>query len=251
MKLLGDPVPIDYPTNYRYFYCGDVDGDGIPDVINSNGEMIFFKGLPTKATDPVLATDDLIVRSAEACTVDASKPNEPVVRKPTVLEARTQALKGPQKQRLVLIRFTDLPKLAGVGRATLELSTDPKLERFPLVGAAGCDVSCSEIRDDWDAARATYAEAAPGKTWSPRELDAGGKFLALARQIDSVKPVQTLTWDVTPAVRAALQAGRTSISLLVRAEFTGNYGAGAGYHFCGPDWPRIESQPRLILKKEP
>lgn len=251
VKVLGDPVPIDYPVNYRYFYYGDVDGDGIPDVINSNGEMIFFKGLPAKSADSATETKDLVVRSAEACTVDASKLNERVVRKPAVLEVRTQTLKGPQKQRLVLLRFTDLPKLAGVERATLELSTDPRLERFPLVGAAGCDVSCSEIRDDWDAARATYAEATPGKPWAPRELDAGGKFLALAEQVDTVRPVQTLTWDVTPAVRAALQAGRTSISLLVRAEFTGNYGAGVGYQFCGPDWPRVGSRPRLVLKKEP
>ena len=57
VKLLGDPTPIDYPTSYRYFYCGDVDGDGIPDVINCNAEMIFFKGLPAKSAEPVARGD--------------------------------------------------------------------------------------------------------------------------------------------------------------------------------------------------
>jgi len=250
VKLLGDPVPIDYPSGYRYFFCGDVDGDGLPDVINCTGGMIFFKGLPANAINTVTDPTGIVVRNAEACYVDASKPTESMPRQPSKLEVRTLTPRGP-KQRLILIRFTALPQVAGLERAMLELTTDPKFERFPLQTPPGCAVSCSIIRDDWDAEKATFAEAAPGKPWAPGELDAGGEFLTMAEPINTVKAAQKVMWDVTPAVREALRAGRTSISLLIRAEYTGKYVAGEGYNFCGPAWPRIETRPRLVLESKP
>ena len=160
-KLLGDPVPIDYPSGYRYFYCGDVDGDGLPDVINCTGGMAFFKGLPANATNTITTPTGIVLRNAEACYVDASKPTEPMPRQPSKLEVRTLTPRGP-KQRLILIRFTDLPQVAGLERAMLELTTDSKFERFPLQAPLGCAISCSTIRDDWDAEKATFTEAAPG-----------------------------------------------------------------------------------------
>ena len=247
VKLLGDSAPIDYPSGYRYFYCGDVDGDGLPDVINCTGGMTFFKGIPAGVTNGVAAPAGVVVRTAEACSVDATKPNARAPRQPAKLEVRTLTPRGPEQQRLILIRFTDLPDLTGLERATLELTTDPSFERYPLQAPAVCAVSCSVIRDDWDAAQATFAEAAPGRPWAPGELDAGGEFLALAEPVNGVKAVQTIRWDITPALRA----GQKSVSLLVRAEYTGKYAAGAGYNFCGPAWPRVESRPRLALEIKP
>ena len=247
VKLLGDPVPIDYPSGYRYFYCGDVNGDGLPDVINCTGSMVFFPGLPAGVTNVMAVPAGAIVRTAEACCMDASKPDEPAPRNPSKLEVRTLMPRGQQKQRMILIRFTDLPQLTHWERATLELTTDPSVGRYPLQGPADCDISCSVIRADWDAEKATFAEAAPGQPWAPGELDAGGTFLSMAEAIHTVQPRQTVVWDVTRAVREAQQAGQPSISLLIRAEYTGKYVAGAGYSFYGPAASQVEFRPRLCL----
>lgn len=240
VKKLGDPSPIEYPNVYRYFYCGDVDGDGLPDLINCNSGMFFFKGLPTGVTNGLAAPAGKTVYATEACYLDASKPGEPTPKKPSKLEVRTGT-------RLILLRFTDLPAVAGLERATLELTTDPQFERYAMPDLPGCDFTVSVIRNDWDAEKATFAEAAPGKPWGKGELNAGGEFLSMAQPATTVKAMQAVRWDVT----TALKVGAKSLSLLVRAENTGKYVAGEGYNFCGPNWPRIESRPRLVLETKP
>ncbi|MCG3149344.1 MAG: hypothetical protein PCFJNLEI_02804 [Verrucomicrobiae bacterium] len=349
VKNLGDPVPIEYSAGYRYFFLGDVDGDGVADLLNN---LVYFKGASARAplavtnlvvagveqqgaelrwskpaaaakydlriSDGELITEvswaglasiqgdytvadgetqtvrvplpagkevRIAVKSStatgeisplsdtatavaaprrrivlqngpayagtEACYVEATKPTQRPPKQPAKLEARTMTRSTSSvspKQKMILIRFRDLPRLARLDRATLELSTDPKLERYPIMGSGGeMEISCSLIRDEWDAATATFAEAATGKPWAAGELDAGGVLLAKAPPILEVRQHQTLTWDVTRAVQEALQAGRTSVSLLVRAEYTGKYSCGSGYNFCGPDWPQAEYRPRLCL----
>ncbi len=353
IKNIGEPVTIEYPVGYRYFYVGDVDGDGTPDLLNN---IIFFKGVPAGAppavsdltvtgadkeglllrwtrppgavrydlracASPAVTELDwavqpsvtgeytvaegaaqtarlslsggkivtVVVKSAnihgemstlsngagaavpplkrrvlrngpagawgvpaygglQGCWLDAGKPAQPTPRKGGKLEVRTLIPQSVQKQRLILLRFTDLPRLAALEQATLELTSDPQSEKYPLQRMVSwVDVSCCAIRDDWDAATATYGEAAPGKPWAAGELDAGGTFLSKATPLFTVQPSLSLTWDVTRAVREALQAGRTSISLLVRAEYTGKYTGGYGFNFYGIDCPDTERRPRLCL----
>lgn len=55
-KELGDLRTIDYEGRFRYFFCGDVDGDGIVDLLNSQSdEIMFFKG--TSRAAPLGVTD--------------------------------------------------------------------------------------------------------------------------------------------------------------------------------------------------
>jgi len=184
----------------------------------------------------------------QSCYLDAQRPDSPAPRKPSVLLVRAQTPKE-EKQKVILVRFADLPGMGDVESAALELTTDPSIARDAgsLEGPATLAVSCNAIRDDWDVQRATFVEVAPGNPWAPDELDAGGRFLAMARPEFTVAQRRTLSWDVTEEVRRAQREGRRSISLLVRVDYTGYYIAGQGYNFCGSDFPAEESRPRLCL----
>lgn len=341
-RELGSPVPLRYAGAYRYFYLGDVDGDGVPDLLNSvNSSTAFFKGIPAtapaapeevtaepngdgpievrwktvpgatayevrwahqpitelnwpglpKKTGPCasgpaqavrindfvdarplfvavkLRNDKseaselsgvaetvtpplrrVVVTDGQACFLDGQTPNAPALHKPSVLIAKAQ-IPGGEKQKVILLRFTDLPKAGPVERATLELTTDPSIQENPQLwqGMATLAVSCNVIRDDWDADRATFAEAAPGKPWPAGELDGGGLFLSYADLDFTVRPRRTLRFDVTEAVRAARKDGRGTVSLLVRVDHTGPYVAGQGYRFCGPGFPEPKLRPRLSV----
>lgn len=50
---LGGRKPVLYKNSYRYFFYGDVDGDGIPDLLNSSDLPDFFKGVAATAPDAV------------------------------------------------------------------------------------------------------------------------------------------------------------------------------------------------------
>ncbi len=184
----------------------------------------------------------------QACYLDAQKPTEAAPKEPAQLIARAQTPNG-EKQKVILLRFRDLPKTGPLERAVLELTTDPGLQPNGalLQPIARLAVSCNAIRDDWDAARATYTAAAPGQPWAADELESGGQFLSMAQPEFTIAPRRTVRWDVTEAVRAAQQEGRMAISLLVRVDYTGYYIAGHGYNFCGPDFPAVEQRPRLCL----
>ena len=186
--------------------------------------------------------------ATQACFLDAGRPSQPAGKALSKLEVRTTSAERALRQKLILIRFKDLPRLAALEHATLELTTDPQFRDKPqLEVMSSVDVTCSVIRDDWDAATATYAQAAPGKPWAARELDTGGKFVSAAERHSMVQQRLTFRWDITQAVRDALKEGRTSVSLLIRAEHTGPYCNSMGYVFCGPDWPQVERRPRLCI----
>ncbi|OPZ84868.1 MAG: hypothetical protein BWY76_01668 [bacterium ADurb.Bin429] len=249
-RELGDKQPIDYPAGYRYFTVDDVDGDGALDIINSaSAQMVYFKGLKPGEVPgaPVDTPAGMVLRTIEACTLDAQKPDAVYPTTPSALEVRAP---GQEKQKVILLRIKDIPKLAALERAALELTTDPALQKEGqpvLQNTAMLAVSCNSIRDDWDVATATYNAAKPGAPWAKDELDAGGVFLSKAPPQFTVQPRRTLRWDVTAAVRDALKQGRTSISLLVRVDYTGKYIAGQGYRFCGPAWKDETLRPRLVL----
>ncbi|MBW3539797.1 MAG: VCBS repeat-containing protein [Planctomycetes bacterium] len=73
MQQVGHPRPILYPSRYTYFYAGDVDGDALPDLLNSNGGVpTFFKGQSATAPSPI--TDLSAAGAKTNATVAWSRP---------------------------------------------------------------------------------------------------------------------------------------------------------------------------------
>lgn len=177
------------------------------------------ESIPLTATGEKVQAQYAATLKALQVEIARPLPNVPEQKKADLVKAR-EALKAAETAaNTAQSSQAKIRDLRSWVAPRSNFSTDPKLERYPLVGHTGCDVSVSEIRDDWDGAKATFAEAAPGKSWASRELDAGGKFISLATQVDTIKPVQTLTFDVTPAIREAMRLW--SRRLLVR--FTSCY----------------------------
>ncbi|MCG3147350.1 MAG: hypothetical protein PCFJNLEI_00789 [Verrucomicrobiae bacterium] len=193
---------------------------------------------------PAGAAGEPAYDGAQGCMVDAEEPGKPVAQK---LKLQVY-LRSSNKNTHILLRFARLPQLKKLERATLELTTDPSLlSSMRISSAPSLDVTCSAIRDDWEVTTATYAEAAPGKPWAPGELATGGKYLDMARPLETVTARHVLKWDVTEAVREALQAGRPAVSLLLRPEFNGKTYANVEWSFCRPDFKVIGQRPRLCL----
>ena len=186
---------------------------------------------------------------AQGCYLDAKTPAAVTPKQPSRLSVRAHA----REPRVILLRFTDIPTTGTLRRATLEMTTDPSLQADPglLQELAAVAISCNSIRDDWDPATATFTDAAAGKPWGANELIAGGTFHSKAGIQLTIRERRTLSWDVTEAVRAARQSGKTAISLLVRIDYTGKYVDNLGYEFCGHDFPRVEKRPRLRLDVAP
>src|SRR5262249_2262536 len=65
--LVGGSAPFRVESGYRYFFIGDVDGDGIPDLLNcASSSIAFFKG--THPSAPAAVTD-LAIESADRDSV--------------------------------------------------------------------------------------------------------------------------------------------------------------------------------------
>ena len=122
----------------------------------------------------------------------------------------------------------------------LDQSSSP---RVLMIGTEDVDMRIDLMRE----LRDEFTLAAAGKPWEKHELEKGGTFLSMTPQHGLVCSRLTLTWDVTQAVQDALKDGRTTVSLLIRAECTGPYCLGQGYKFCGPEWTQVEHRPRLRL----
>src|ERR1051325_8555432 len=142
------------------------------------------------------------------------KPNLLIARAPTPHPKRPNEI--IEKQKVILLRFKEIPKTAAIERAFIELTVpeDPVY----LQGPATLAMSCNAIRNDWDAATATWNAAAAGNPWAGNELDAGGIFLSMTKPQSDVVERRRLRWDVTQAVSAAQKANRDSVSLLLRAD---------------------------------
>ncbi|MCG3147351.1 MAG: hypothetical protein PCFJNLEI_00790 [Verrucomicrobiae bacterium] len=194
---------------------------------------------------PAGAPGELDYTGAHAVMIDAETPTQ----QPAVGRGKLQVyMRTSNKNTMILLRFADLPRLSQLERATLELTTDPQLlSSLRLLAPAQVDLTCSAIRDDWDVDKVTFAEAAPGKPWAAGELAAGGKFQDLVRPLTPVTARQVVRWDVTAAVRAAIQAGRRSVSLLVRGEHNGPYSAAEEWSFVRPNFQNVNQRPRLCL----
>lgn len=193
----------------------------------------------------------------EGTYLDAQKPAEAAPRERSLLWVRApvanlgfnRSKEISDQEKVVLVRFKNLPQAGELERAELELSTDPLLQDSPnlLQGVAQLPVSVYAVRGDWDAATATYQQAAPGRDWRQGDLNGSGLFLSKAKPQFTVEQRRRLVWNVTGAVRAARQKGQAEFSLLVRIDYTGKYVSGQGYKFCGPQRPAPEFRPRLTL----
>ncbi len=176
----------------------------------------------------------------ESTMVDAHRPDEPVGARPAELTVRAP---GEEKQKVILIRFSDLPALDGVESAVVELTTVEDENR--LAGRPTLAVSCNACRADWVAPLVAWKSAGPGVPWEAAELDAGGRFASMAEPRQVIRRRHVISWDVTEAVRTGLERGDDSVSLLIRVDNTGKYIAGQGYRFHGNAADEVEARPRL------
>ncbi len=339
VKKVGDPRPLLYNGGYRYFYCGDVDGDGIPDIINTLADVFFkgcaagaparveflnviksnkdgvevqwkrpagaaqfdlcwsaeeineanwgrltgltaaytattgewqsarLSGLPAGRTvfiavkslnekqelSPISDVAEAVVpplkrivlRNSETCWLDGAQPRSVTPRKPSGLYIQGHA----ETPKVVLVRFKNLPKLDALENATLELSSDLSVQQNQSVLQVIDHrlISCYAIRDDWDAAKATFAEAAPGKPWATDELTRGGKFVSMLQPNFTVGERKKFKFDVTEAVRAAQKEGKNAISLLLRVDCTGRTNTANYDGLCGSEFPIEDLRPKLRL----
>jgi hypothetical protein len=220
---------------YRYFDVADADGDGTRDVLNSTGEPLFFKGASAESWKQAIAPGEtfppgaIVLRNGlavgaaipaysncTAVTLDAMKP-ESAGTNATVLKVYARVYPKGEKQKMVLIRFSALPPDT-VEKAELALFAP---------GAMDLMMSCNAIPDGVDPARA--------------------EFLSFAMPAFQAADVTRVTWDVTRGVREARQAGRDSVTFLVRMEDTGHYVSGAGKIFFGTEDKDPARRPQLVL----
>jgi hypothetical protein len=176
-----------------------------------------------------------------AVTLDAAKPEQPPAA-PTSL----QVLSDDKNPKAILLRFNELPDVKNLAEARLTLTTQLLPEDL-IYRPVAIAISCNAIRDDWVADKANWKEAAPGVPWKEKELEEGGEFLTMPETFFALQPRQKVEWDVTEAVKKARQQGRNSISLLIRADYTGHYFKGYGYDFEGPQSPLAAYRPELTL----
>ena len=265
VKDLGDPQPIRCTDENRTFFVGDVDGDGITDLINNNSASIYFsygpvlfKGAAVATTPPMVTAAAapvrrVVLRNGLQCpaggavytgnvayALSGARPDTVDRGAHLVAVASSALVPG-----VILLRFDQVPKETPIGSAALELTIPGTAGPLPPW------VTCSAIRSDWDVTSVTYAESAPGKPWGESELIAGGDFQSRMDYVATWGENQTIRWDVTRAVQAAQREGCDTVSLVLRRDYTGKYSIGNGYTFAGAMHPSENWRPRLILTVVP
>ncbi|MCE9606443.1 MAG: DNRLRE domain-containing protein [Planctomycetia bacterium] len=186
---------------------------------------------------------DLFTSSAAPATPAAAPGTAPVAAR-SIVEVRSQdsdTVKG--KEKVILLRFAELPELKNLERATIELMQEPTTTPSPMTTMA---VSCNTIATAWDPATATTAQARAGLPWSKLELERGGTCRSFLEPVLLVQN-RRRTWDVTEAVRDAVRNRQTSVNLLLRVDYTGHYAAGQSMRFCSPEHASVNDRPRLVL----
>lgn len=232
-------------------------GEAIRLAVRSFGAGDDPSGLSESAEGVVLPLRRIVLRNgpggspdtpeyggATAVDLYTSEAGAKPAATPGIVEVRSQdadTLKG--KEKVVLLRFNELPALKNVERATIELMQEPTATPAQMLSLA---ISCNTIAKDWDPATATTSQAKAGVPWEKAELERGGTCRSFLDPAFNVQP-RKRTWDVTAAVREAQQAGRSSVNLLLRVDYTGHYVAGQGVRFCSPDHPKPNERPRLVI----
>ncbi len=265
-SIMMEGRPYAQEVGYWYFDVADADGDGVPDLIESNnGRPAFHKGLRRLPARPQLLTPEppstIALRNGPAApgtppyggntaaTLGEQGSLTPTTERPypRELEFRAQQPDGSAR-KVTLLRFADLPATP-VASAVLVLSTDPALQSDPsmLGPMVGFAASCNSVETQWDSASTTFAEAASGQASLGALLDTGGAFLSFVEPLFVQQRIQRLRWDVTAAVRSAQLQGKREVTLLIRVEYSGPYVSGIGLRVCGPGWPAVDQRPRLMI----
>jgi hypothetical protein len=147
---------------------------------------------------------------------------------------------------VTLVRFDALPK-SPVASASLRLTVtqgekDIRVDGAPNISCSQIDIPASATLTD-----ATWQNSQPGTPWPENHLIQGGKFHSFGNVPSAVMATgATHRWDVTHAVNAAIAQGKSSVTLLLRLDYTGHY-TGGGITFHAPDAKALAARPALEL----
>lgn len=235
---------------YRYFDVVDADGDGVPDILNSTGEPLFFKGVfvPSAVVsnkETAVSVRQLVLcngpaySNGVAATLDADMPDAVDVNGPD-LKVFARAPKG-DKLKSALIRFGGLPR-EPVAKAELVLHGPG-----PFVHM----MSCNAFDEKGDFTAVSWNKSPSASPWPADKLQRGGAFQSFAKPVFQSGARAPISWDVTSAVREAQKAGRDAVCFLIRLDYTGPYVAGAGCVFAGAGAKEVATRPRLALTLNP
>ena len=184
----------------------------------------------------------------EAVTLDANKPGETIAGG-EIFEVRSQ-MPPPngEKQRLALVRFSDLPKMK-VGKALLQLHPHPQsLEQNVIsFGPVTFAMTAQSYSGNWDPAAVNWSQLNADGPKTDSQLDEKGTFQSYLQPVFQVLKSPLVEFDVTQALQEAQREGKSSVTLMLRVPYTGHYAAGVGYQFHGPESPQVEARPRLVL----
>ena len=184
----------------------------------------------------------------QAATLDAKKPGETIAAGES-FEVRSQ-MPPPngEKQRLALVRFSDLPKMK-IGKAVLQLQPHQQSlgQNVISFGPVTFAMTAQSFRDNWDPATVNWSQLKADGSTTDSQLDAKGTFQSYLKPVFLVAKSPLVEFDVTQALQEAQREGKSSVTLMLRVPYTGHYAAGVGYKFHGPESPQVEARPRLVL----
>jgi hypothetical protein len=148
---------------------------------------------------------------------------------------------------VTLIHFAGLPKTP-VDGATLKLTAVDGDSSLKIDNASGISCSLLDLFTPQDLVAATWQQIKPGKTWPQDDPLKAGQFISFGNPTSSsLSASPSMRWDVTQAVNQAIAQQKTSVTLLLRLDYTGHY-TGGGSLFHAHDAKAPNTRPALELQ---